>query len=157
MFLPLFRCFSSGAEDIVTLTRSRDSLKNNIQYQNCPNLHLLPKDVVNISRGRTKNRMKGKPFTMDRAPIDRPRGVLPRAIVTLVRVTPRDQSEGRGGGGEERIFRGSHMVLWGNGERTRRRQHNIKRGQFFIRFLQKSPGKIFKNTPRAGIPRLRVS
>ena len=101
--------------------------------------------------------MKGKPFTMDRAPIDRPRGVLPRAIVTLVRVTPRDQSEGGEGGGEERIFRGSHMVLWGNGERTRRRQHNIKRGQFFIRFLQKSLGKIFKNTPRAGIPRLRVS
>ena len=49
------------------------------------------------------------------------------------------------------------MVLWGIEERTRRRQHNIKRGQFFIRFLQKSPGKIFKNTPRAGIPRLRVS
>ena len=158
MFLPLFRCFSSGAGDIVTLTRSHDSLKNNIQYQNCPNLHLLPKDVVNISRGRTKNRMKGKPFTMDRAPIDRPRGVLPRAIVTLVRVTPRDQSEGgEGGGGEERIFRGSHMVLWGNGERTRRRQHSIKRGQFFIPFLQKSPGKIFKDKPRAGIPRLRVS
>ena len=106
MFLPLFRCFSSGAEDIVTLTRSRDSLKNNIQYQNCPNLHLLPKDVVNISRGRTKNRMKGKPFTMDRAPIDRPRGVLPRAIVTLVRVTPRDQSEGGewGGGGRGEDF-----------------------------------------------------
>lgn len=111
MFLPLFRCFSSGAGDIVTLTRSHDSLKNNIQYQNCPNLHLLPKDVVNISRGRTKSRMKGKPFTMDRAPIDRPRGVLPRAIVTLVRVTPKDQSEG-GGGGEERIFRGeSHGSL----------------------------------------------
>lgn len=54
--------------------------------------------------------MKGKPFTMDRAPIDRPRGVLPRAIVTLVRVTPKDQSEG--GGGEERIFRGeSHGFL----------------------------------------------
>ena len=155
MFLPLFRCFSSGAGDIVTLTRSHDSLKNNIQYQNCPNLHLLPKGVVNISRGRTKSRMKGKPFTMDRAPIDRPRGVLPRAIVTLVRVTPKDQSEG--GGGRRGFLGGSHMVLWGNGERTRRRQHSIKRGQFFIPFLQKNPGKIFKNTPRAGIPRLRVS
>ena len=78
--------------------------------------------------------MKGKPFTMDRAPIGRPRGVLPRAIVTLVRITPRNQSEGGGGGGEERIFRGSHMVLWGNGDRTRRRQHSIKRGQFFISY-----------------------
>ena len=117
MFLPLFRCFSSGAEDIVTLTRSRDSLKNNIQYQNCPNLHMLLKDVVNISRGRTKNRMKGKPFTMDRAPIDRPRGVLPRAIVTLVRVTPRDQSEGGEGGGERRGFLGG--VTWFSGEMER--------------------------------------
>ena len=49
------------------------------------------------------------------------------------------------------------MVLWGNGERTRRRQHSIKRGQFFIPFLQKSPGKILIDKPRAGIPRLRVS
>ena len=57
--------------------------------------------------------MKGKPFTMDRAPIGRPRGVLPRAIVTLVKVTPRDQSEG-GGGGERRGFLGG--VTWFSGD-----------------------------------------
>ena len=26
------------------------------------------------------------------------------------------------------------MVLWGYGDRTRRRQHSIKRGQFFISY-----------------------